>query len=251
MGLPRRRRLVAVVGVMAAASLTLPPSGLHGATLSLEASTDAGDRYLVRFASEAEAEGLSGDLARLTTLEALGDSGLEIDNVLIHVFAGAVIAGTAEDVERLRDDPRISAIEPDGVASYHVLDPDRASSIELAAPPSIDETPALSADLLGTQTAPPWGLDRMDQRALPLSNSYTYASAGSGVTVYVVDSGVDPDHVDFGTRLEPGFDALSGTDGRFDCNGHGTHVAGTIAGSTRSFPYGSAAARAAFDTRTC
>ncbi len=77
----------------------------------------------------------------------------------------------------------------------------------------------------------PWGLDRTDQRTLPLSGSYKGPNDGSGVTVYVLDSGISP-HVEFGDRLAPGADLIGDGYGTNDCIGHGTHVAGTIGGRT-------------------
>jgi subtilisin family serine protease len=76
----------------------------------------------------------------------------------------------------------------------------------------------------------PWGLDRIDQRALPLSRTYTYNTTASNVTAYVIDTGIYTSHADFGGRATNVYDALGGN-GQ-DCNGHGTHVAGTIGGST-------------------
>jgi subtilisin family serine protease len=83
-----------------------------------------------------------------------------------------------------------------------------------------------------TQSIPsdPWGLDRIDQRALPLSRTYTYTNTGAGVTAYVIDTGIATTHPNFGGRASVGYDALGG-DGQ-DCHGHGTHVAGTIGGAT-------------------
>jgi subtilisin family serine protease len=76
----------------------------------------------------------------------------------------------------------------------------------------------------------PWGLDRIDQRALPLSKSYTYNSTGSGVRAYIIDTGLQANHPDFGSRAQNVYDAFGGNGN--DCNGHGTHVGGTVAGST-------------------
>jgi subtilisin family serine protease len=82
-----------------------------------------------------------------------------------------------------------------------------------------------------TQTNPPWGLDRIDQRNLPLNNSYTYTNTGAGVRAYVIDTGIRFDHTQFGGRAIHGYDSIDGGTAD-DCNGHGTHVAGTVGGST-------------------
>lgn len=88
--------------------------------------------------------------------------------------------------------------------------------------------------LAGEQPSPPsWGIDRIDQPGLPLGNSYKYPdSAGSGVTVYVLDTGIRRTHQDFENRASFGYDFIDNDPDATDCHGHGTHVAGTAAGRT-------------------
>jgi subtilisin family serine protease len=81
-----------------------------------------------------------------------------------------------------------------------------------------------------TQSGATWGIDRIDQASLPLSGTYTYTSTGAGVTAYIIDTGILTSHSQFGGRASVAYDALGGN-GQ-DCNGHGTHVAGTVGGST-------------------
>ena len=78
---------------------------------------------------------------------------------------------------------------------------------------------------------PSWGLDRIDQRDLPLDTNYHFDHTGAGVTVYVIGTGIDLDHRDFSGRAITGFDAVDGGTAD-DCNGNGTHLAGTVGGTT-------------------
>ena len=82
-----------------------------------------------------------------------------------------------------------------------------------------------------TQSPATWGLDRIDQRDLPLSNSYTYNFTGAGVTAYIIDTGIRISHNQFGGRAVSGYDFVDNDSNADDCNGHGTHVAGTVGGS--------------------
>lgn len=108
-------------------------------------------------------------------------------------------------VEALQRNPQIARVEQD--AAIHVSD-----------------------TLPGTETGADWGLDRLDQRT-GLDNSYTYQSTGAGVSVYIFDTGIRTSHVDFGGRVVGGYSAISDGNGLNDCNGHGTHVAGTAGGT--------------------
>jgi len=84
-----------------------------------------------------------------------------------------------------------------------------------------------------TQTGATWGLDRIDQRDLPLSGTYTYENTGAGVTAYIIDTGILSSHTEFGERVSgTGYTAIADGRGTTDCHGHGTHVAGTVGGST-------------------
>ncbi|MER5740669.1 MULTISPECIES: S8 family peptidase [unclassified Streptomyces] len=111
---------------------------------------------------------------------------------------------------------------------------DAAAARRLAADPAVatvEQNRVVRAD--ATQTNAPWGLDRIDQAALPLSGTYTYPdSAGAGVTAYVIDTGVRISHSELAGRAVNGYDAVEGDTVAQDGNGHGTHVATTIAGST-------------------
>ncbi|MFD7457324.1 MULTISPECIES: S8 family peptidase [unclassified Streptomyces] len=116
----------------------------------------------------------------------------------------------------------------------YAIEASETEAKRLAADPavaSVVQNRTFSID--ATQPSPPsWGLDRIDQRNLPLNSSYTYPdSAGQGVTAYVIDTGVRITHSDFGGRASYGYDAIDNDNTAQDGHGHGTHVAGTVAGS--------------------
>ena len=106
-----------------------------------------------------------------------------------------------------------------------------AAAAALAAHPEVayvEQDQVMSID--ATQSGATWGLDRIDQRNRPLSGTYTYTRTGSGVYAYIIDTGISTSHPNFGGRATNVYDALGGN-GQ-DCNGHGTHVAGTVGSST-------------------
>ncbi|HEV7990644.1 MAG TPA: PKD domain-containing protein [Gemmatimonadaceae bacterium] len=90
----------------------------------------------------------------------------------------------------------------------------------------------MTISLNTTQTGATWGIDRIDQRSLPLSTTYTYSGDGTGVTVYIIDTGINYTHNEYNGRTSFGVDEIVPSTNGADCNGHGSHVSGTIGGTT-------------------
>jgi subtilisin family serine protease len=127
----------------------------------------------------------------------------EVRFVYRHAVNGYAAEIPPSELAELRRDPRVRLVEADGRVS--------AST---------------------TQSGATWGLDRIDQRSLPLSGTFSYANTGSGVRAYIVDTGIRLSHSEFAGRAVNGYDAVENDYSAGDCNGHGTHVAGTTGGSS-------------------
>jgi subtilisin family serine protease len=129
-----------------------------------------------------------------------------------------------EIVDVLGEAAGVVSVEPDWLISVNLED----VAVDGAHKGGITRTSSTWSD--SVQSGAEWGLDRIDQRALPLDSVYSYRPSGDGVRVYVVDTGVRSSHSDFTGRVVSGFTSIRDGRGWEDCNGHGTHVAGTIAG---------------------
>ena len=187
-----------IPSVLAACALAVAGIAQTPAALAAPAPTKAAGLLdvIVTLAPSADADTTADDL--------VARKGGQVNHVYEHALNGFAATLTDSLLTLLRGDSRVLAVELDRTV--------RASD---------------------TQTpTPSWGQDRVDQRNLPLDRSYTYASTGSGVDAYVVDTGILTTHPDFGGRAVHGTDTVEGDTDATDCNGHGTHVAGTIGGTS-------------------
>ncbi|MGW6285731.1 S8 family peptidase [Streptomyces sp. NPDC055107] len=183
-----------LIGAPATASADSGPEGVL-----VEQSTRAvPGQYIVTLEPE-----LSPD----TVLREFGLSPLFRYGNALHGFAAQL---TATELQAVRALPGVLAVEENAEVTV----------------------PAPTAAQLLRAPAAGWGADRIDQRALPLDDTFTTAATGKGVKAYVVDTGIDPAHSEFGGRVVSGYDAVGDGRAGMDCNGHGTHVAGTVGGAT-------------------
>ena len=160
--------------------------------------------YIVVLDADTDVANRDADFATQSAFELSANYGGVITNIYDHALNGYSAQMSEDQAIKLSQDPRVKFVEEDSIMEATV-----------------------------TQTNPPsWGLDRIDETDLPLSGSYSYTTTGSGVNVYIIDTGIRRTHTQFGGRAFVGFDAIGDGQNTNDCNGHGTHVAGTVGGST-------------------
>ncbi|MEH0939142.1 S8 family peptidase [Micromonospora psammae] len=198
MGLPHRSVLVGVAALAMVATAT-PATAAEptGAIRAAGGATAVADSYIVVFKDSAVARtAIGSSVNRLVKRH-----GGAVARTYSAAVRGAEIRVDARAAARIAADPAVAYVEQNHTVS-----------------------------LAGTQANPPsWGLDRIDQRALPLNSSYTYPNTAGNVTSYVVDTGIRISHTDFGGRATWGTNTVDTNN--TDCNGHGTHVAGTVGGT--------------------
>jgi serine protease len=167
------------------------------------------DSVVTSQAAQLMAPGMSAAEARAAAVREIGvDLSTKGKGEMMRTYSAsingmALNSNSPRAVMNLLSDPRVAFIEADQVVSIGA-----------------------------TQNNATWGLDRIDQANLPLNNTYNYDANGTGVNAYIVDTGVRISHNDFGGRGNSGYTAVNDGNGTNDCNGHGTHVAGTVGGST-------------------
>ncbi len=191
---------MAVPGVVLLGLLATPGLAASAVAAPTAATPEAKrikDQWIVTFAKNASEAEI--DSAR----DGVNKRGGKVGHRYKRVARGFSAKMSSTEADSLRRNPKVLAVEPDVEV--------RASDVQ--------------------SPTPSWGLDRIDQTNRPLNSSYTYDATGAGVTVYVIDTGIRTTHTDFGGRARAGFTSINDGRGSTDCDGHGTHVAGTIGGT--------------------
>jgi subtilisin family serine protease len=187
------------LGVVTRALLVLAALIVLALPATASAVPPVKDRYIVVLKDSADSSAVAKEHARK-----YGVRDRLVYGSALEGYAGKIAPG---QLAKVKNDPRVDYVEPDGIA--------------------------YASD---TQTGATWGIDRIDQRSLPLSGTYTWTNSGAGVTAYVIDTGIRTTHAEFDglatDRASHGAEFVDDSATADDCDGHGTHVAGTIGGST-------------------
>ena len=196
--------LAFAVGIFALSYAPVQSTAQAGKTDKIKkAKNKIPNRYIVVLEDWATGEPGENSNAEAVASELSIVYGGRVDKVFKHSLNGFSVEMNENQAERLSEDARIKFVEEDG---------------------------QVFAD--ATQSNATWGLDRIDQRDRPLDGNYNYTPTGSGVNAYIIDTGIRRSHAQFGGRAFVGYDAIGDGQNSNDCNGHGTHVAGTVGGST-------------------
>ncbi len=206
----RHWTLALALPVLAACAADVPaPAAPDAGSLRVLSAGDAEvipGQYIVVLRDDAPAvaaaRGRSGDALRAVAERLAARRSARVGYVYSAALRGFSASMSAADARALANDPEVAFVEQDQV---------------------------MHADV--TQTGVTWGLDRIDERARLTGFDFTYTSTGAGVTAYIVDTGILLSHTDFGGRAVTGFDAVTTNGTATDCDGHGTHVAGTVGGT--------------------
>lgn len=188
--------VLSLLGCFSDTSPTAPAPGPGGAPVLLVSGRVAPNRYIITLRPS------TGPAAREAS-RAEARYHARVTDIYDHALHGFAAEVAPADLQALRQDPAVALVEPDQVIGLDAI-----------------------------QSVPSWGLDRINQRSLPLDNLAGFGATGAGVHIYIIDTGILLTHTQFGGRASFGFDAIKDGNGQTDCHGHGTHVAGTAAGAT-------------------
>ena len=204
------RHGVIAAGTLAALALVAPsassaePAATQLAPLQATHSATAVEgSYIVVLKDQTMKSGRGGKDATKAAADRARGHGAKVRHEYRAALAGYAASMSRSQLDKARRDPAVAYVEADQV---------------------------VTADT--TQANATWGLDRIDQRNLPLNGTYTYTPTGAGVKAYIIDTGILTSHSQFTGRTAAGYSAVNDGRGTTDCNGHGTHVAGSVGGST-------------------
>jgi subtilisin family serine protease len=184
--------LAAAVAAIAAVATSAPAMAKEGSVVGAGSADTIKDSYLVVLKDTASpVDALAGKLGGV------------VHEKFSSALKGYSATMSESQAKRIAADPAVAYVEQDRI--LHI-------TTDQLNPPS-------------------WGLDRVDQRSLPLNGRYTYSTTASNVHAYIIDTGINLTHSDFGGRARSGYDFVDNDSNATDCNGHGTHVAGTVGGS--------------------
>lgn len=156
---------------------------------------------------------MSDTITESMVADMVGTAGGRVEERYRHVFDGVAVSMPPGAAKLMASHPAVAYLGPDTRMFI-----------------GQSEVDALPDGPLVAQSSATWGLDRVDQRRMPLNRTYFFQSTGQGVTAYVIDTGILSSHVDFNGRVVSGFTSVRDGRGTSDCNGHGTHVAATLGG---------------------
>ena len=184
----------AIMGTPAA----LAQAGSPPAALPFASSKPIPGRYIIVFNNKV------GNTAS-EAINAMRGLGGQLHHVYGNTLKGFSANLSDAALQAIRNNPNVDYIEADQTVSLKQTSPENQAT---------------------------WGLDRIDQADRPLSSQYYFNYTGAGVNAFIIDTGIRADHTEFTGRIKPGYNTVADTNGTNDCNGHGTHVAATVGGST-------------------
>ncbi|MEP7074932.1 MAG: S8 family serine peptidase [Acidobacteriota bacterium] len=196
--------ILAAIVVASLASVTIAPEKTHGQKVLIQhADKPIPNRYIVVLDENVVRKDAVGPEIEAQAIFLSSAYGGSVKKVFADAIKGFVVEMSATQAKEMSIDPSIKSIEEDGYIG-----------------------------ISSTETNAPWALDRIDQRALPLDTTYSYTGSGIGVHAYILDTGINVTHAEFGGRASVAYDPLGDGQNGIDCNGHGSHVAGLIGSST-------------------
>lgn len=218
---PRRAALLAALtagGVLTAIAVAAPAQAATDAPMKTGTARAIPGQYIVVLKDGSDATAVARN------------NGIRTKFVYSATIDGFAATLSKAQLKKVRKDRSVAYVTPDGIATVSGKPRPAADGSETSLAPRTSARPG-GVSTQSTQLGATWGIDRVDQRT-GTNGSYNYTGTGAGVRAYVIDTGINTAHTQFGGRASVGFDSVGDGYNGQDCYGHGTHVAGTIGGAT-------------------